>query len=253
MLGQLMDEVILPFNESLSFQCLNIVPSPELQKSLAQAEVRFLYSTQFFAEVNGEAALEHLRTLTYRPTKQNKIIDMQIKDELVHVNLIKAVLDKTGEDESADGFAKGYIRILNSAETLSEKVFIFQIMTEAISSGYLCWRLKKINNKFANAIDKEIYNDEVRHLKMGKSLLQMCEADEIKNSLSFERRRVLIREMSTMCAIHFSENIKRILKAHDLESHFNIRVTDLDKTVAKVILCETKAISDSLVLMTGYA
>lgn len=32
-----------------------------------------------------------------------------------------------------------------------------------------------------------------------------------------------------------------------------IRVTDLDKTVAKVILCETKAISDSLVLMTGYA
>lgn len=247
------DEIIFPFNETLSFQCLNVIPPVETQKLLIKAELSFLYSTQFFAEINGEAALEHLKTLTYQPAKQNKILDMQIKDELSHVKLLERVVNKVGIDEPSAGFAKGYILLLHAAKSLAEKVFIFQIMTEAVSSAYLGWRLNKISSIFANSIDQQIYSDEIRHLKMGKSLLQMCESDELKYNLSAERRKILIRDMSSMCANHFSENIKRILKEHKLDNHFKIRVTDLDKLVAKTILSETKSISKPLDLVHEYA
>jgi hypothetical protein len=187
-----------------------------------------------------------MRERTYQPTKQNKILDMQIKDELIHVDLLKKVVDRIGLDEDSTGFAKGYTQILYSATSLSEKVFIFQIMTEAVSASYLNWRLHKIKSAFANNIDQEIYNDEVRHLKMGRSLLEMCDQDELRNALTAIRRRELIREMSSMCSNHFFQGIQTIFKNHDLTSEFKHKMTDLDKMVAKTLLSETTAISKIL-------
>jgi hypothetical protein len=239
-------EFIIPFGESLSAQSLNIIPSAEVQDSLLKSELAFLYSTQFFAEDNGEVALEHMRERTYQPTKQNKILDMQIKDELVHVDLLKKVIDQIGLDETSTGFAKGYTEILYSAPSLSEKVFIFQIMTEAVSASYLNWRLHKIENKLANDVDQEIFSDELRHIKMGKSLLEMCDKDELKNILTPTRRRELIRVMSRMCSNHFLNGIQSILKDHGLIGEFKHKMTDLDKMVAKTLLHETNAVSKIL-------
>lgn len=226
------------FENSLIKQCLSI--TPHIHNVLAHQELSFLYSTQYLAENNGEMALEHIRGLTYQPSKQNKIIDMQIKDELSHTKLLKQIVDKIGFDSHASDFADGYTKILYSVTSLSEKIFVFQIMTEAISSAYLKWRLSKIRNNSLNKIDQEIFNDEVRHLKMGKSLLEMCDKDELKTFLTAEKRRCLIREMSRMCSTHFSKGIKKIVFSHNLEDKFIHNATDLDVAVAKAILTETK-------------
>lgn len=234
-------DLVYNFNGSLASQCLTTIPSIEFQTKLLNQELSFLYSTQYLAEQYGEVALEHMRERTYQPTKQNKILDMQIKDELSHVQMLKTIVDKVGLDSAASEFADGYTRILYSAPTLAEKVFIFQIMTEAVSSAYLKWRLIKIQSSKANAIDQEIFNDEIRHLKMGRSILEMCDRDELKNILTADRRRELIREMSNMCSNHFLKGIKRIISEHNLADSFKICTTDLDKIVARTILSETKS------------
>jgi|GEM_PF-5550518 len=237
-------DLIYSFDGSLSFQSLSTTPAKQIQEDLLSQELSFLYSTQYLAEQNGEVALEHMRERTYQPTKQNKILDMQIKDELTHVQMLKSIVDSVGLDTRASQFAEGYTRILYAAPTLAEKVFIFQIMTEAVSSAYLKWRLLKIQSTKANAIDQEIFNDEVRHLKMGRSLLEMCDQDELKNILTAERRRTLVREMSNMCSEHFFGGISRIISDHNLAENFKKCTTDLDKLVARTILFETKSASE---------
>lgn len=230
-----------PFSGSLSEQSLATVPDRECQESLVAAELRFLYSTQFLAESLGEPALEHVRERTYQPVRKNRILDMQIRDELRHAELLKGLVDQLGFDEQAGAFASGYTKILYSAPTLAEKVFIFQIMTEAVSSAYLQWRLAKIASAAANSIDREIYADEVRHLKMGRSLLQMCDPEELQQALTFERRKELVREMSRMCSRHFLDGIQRLIADHGLSDDFKHNVTDLDRVVARTILNETKS------------
>lgn len=232
------------FKDSLSFQSLSEVPEKKSQICLLNQEVSFLYSTQLLAEENGEMALEHMRGKTYEPTKQNKILDMQLKDEVEHVRLLKKVVNKVGLDPHANAFAKGYMQILYSAQTLAEKVFVFQIMTESVSLAYLNWRLGKIQNSEINGIDHEILADEVRHLKMGKSVLQMCDPEEVRSVLTKDRRHELIREMSNMCANHFYVGIRKIIGNVGLGASFKKSTTDLDRIVARTILAETKTVSE---------
>jgi uncharacterized ferritin-like protein (DUF455 family) len=229
------------FGDSLAFQNLTSTPCEDVQKRVLSQELSFIYSTQYLAEQNGEAALEHIREYTYKKSVQNKILDMQLKDEISHVQLLNPIVEYIGLDQSANQFAEGYSKILHSVGTLSEKIFVFQIMTEAVSTAYLKWRLKKVESIRANEVDEEILSDEIRHLKMGKSLLSMCDIEELKDSLNLNRRRALIREMKDMCTVHFSEGIAKIFKENKLENEFQRKITDLDQIVGRSILAETKA------------
>jgi len=212
--------------------------TPATQRRLLAAELSFLYSTQYFAEANGEASLEGMRSMTYQPTKQDRILDCQIRDELEHTRLLKSIVETLGLDQQSDHFASGYVRILNSVETLAEKIFVFQIITEAVSAAYLQWRIQKINIAEFNSIDRQIYSDELRHLKMGNSLLGMCDPQEVGEHLDDDNRRRLVREMSRMCSHHFNSGIRRILAKEDIIIDLKSSPTDLDKLVAKTLLRE---------------
>ncbi len=63
--------------------------------------------------------------------------------------------------------------------SLSEKIFCFQILTEAISAALCQWRLDNLSDSRFFAMDAEVLKDEVRHLKMGECLLSICDSDEI--------------------------------------------------------------------------
>lgn len=235
-------EINYDFSKSLAFQNLSFIPSEEKQNSLIKQELQFLYGTHYYAEVNGEVALEHIRQYTYRPTIQNKILDMQMKDEARHAHLLNGVVSSIGLDEASTDFAQGYKNILFNANTLAEKVFIFQIMTEAVSAAYLQWRLQKVKSSSLNQIDQEIFEDEMRHLKMGKGLLEMCDPEDVALSLTADKKKTLIRKMSQMCAHHFSKGIQRILVENNIVDHYRPNPSDLDMMVARSILVESKAV-----------
>lgn len=165
---------------------------------LLQSEFRWHISQHYFAECKGEEIIEDLAKLTHGK-RERTLLKAQLTDEMRHVSLFKSVVDKIGLDERAQRFADGYAALVKSQRTLAEKVFTFQILTESVSSAYCEWRLRAFPESSFMKIDLEVGRDEVRHLAMGRSILNICDPDEQSAALTRERKRYLIRSINSIC------------------------------------------------------
>jgi hypothetical protein len=156
------------------------------------------YSQHFHAEARGEEVIEHLLSLCTKATQRN-MLGAQLLDERKHVQLFRTVTDKVGLDHSADSFSKGYVKLVQSQKSLSEKIFCFQILTESVSAAFCRWRLTQHQEPVFKNIDLEVLHDEERHMSMGHCLLSICDQDEKTSILTAERRKTLVRDMASIC------------------------------------------------------
>jgi len=169
-----------------------------LSGGITPAEVRWHYSQHFLAECRGEEIIEDLVAVTYG-RKQRNLLYAQLKDEIQHVRLFSAIVSKIGLDPRANRFADGYAAVVRAQRSLTEKIFAFQILTEAVSAAYCEWRLSALGEFGYSSADREVLADETRHLGMGRSMLMICDEDETAAILTVERKRQLIRMINSIC------------------------------------------------------
>lgn len=203
------------------------------------ALLQWSYSQHYFAEARGEEVIEHLLTLCHKPV-QRKILHAQILDEQKHVHLFRSIVDRIGLDETANEFADGYVRLIKASPSLSEKIYCFQLLTEAVSAAFCQWRLNLVTEPSLLAIDREVLADETRHLGMGHCLLTICDPDEFSESLNQNRRRDLLREMNTICGKSF---IKTIDDLQSLSAEDTLVRKSLFWQVSKSMLIESQKLS----------
>jgi ribonucleotide reductase beta subunit family protein with ferritin-like domain len=173
-------------------------PSNTPHLELSPVEQCWHFSNHYYSETRGEEVLEDILALVHTPHLR-AMIQTQLKDEVRHVQLYRSVVDRIGLNSSAQDYGDDYAKLVKSQKTLSEKVFTFQILTEAVSSGYCQWRLAHTSDPQSRAVDSIVLQDEFRHLKMGHSVLKACDPDELESVLTQERRRQLQREMNKIC------------------------------------------------------
>jgi rubrerythrin len=185
------------YKSLLTFGIIESLPS-ENAKNIFEAEIRWHYSQHYFAECRGEEIIEDLAKLTYG-RKQRNLLHSQLVDEKRHVKLFSNLIGQIGLDERANRFSDGYSSVVKAQNTLAEKVFAFQILTEAVSAAYCAWRLTAMSEIGFPTIDQEVLEDESRHLGMGRSMLEICDPDESTSVLSTTRKRQLVKEINAIC------------------------------------------------------
>jgi hypothetical protein len=218
--------------------------SAEISACILSTESRWHYSQHFFAESKGEEVIEDLLRISSGP-KQKALLGAQLKDEKVHTELFKQLTNQIGLDSRATGYADGYSQLVLSQNSLSEKVFVFQIMTEAASAAYCEWRMLAFSDSESTNVDNRVRNDEIRHLDMGHTMLKICDRDEIKKSLTRERRAALIREMNEIC-LNVAKRGLLQAAAEDSGSEAIMKSTLLDRMVSRSILTHARKVEDLL-------
>ena len=213
--------------------------SEERASSLRTDEIRWHYSQHFLAEKNGENVIEDMLLLATNE-KQRSILHSQLRDEKMHAALFARQIDRIGLDERANRYADGYEFLVKEQKTFSEKVFVFQILTEAISAGYCDWRIDHISDSKLNELDQYVAADERRHLKMGKALLEMCESEEIEKVLTRKKQTDLIRAMNDLCGRTVRVDMfSKLLDGDEIDqSNFKTEHTSLDRYVSRAVIQE---------------
>lgn len=216
-------------------------------KQLHVNEVRWHYSQHYLAERRGEEVIESMLQST-TTKKQRALLQSQLKDEKTHSNLFKEKIDQIGLDNRASRFADGYANLVNRQKSFPEKVFVFQILTEAVSAAYCQWRIDHVLNMNLNEVDYLVRNDEIRHLVMGKTLLSLCGEEEIKIFLPPQRQKTLIREMNELCEQTVRHDMYQTLGGEFLpKSSIGIASTNsLDRAVAHSVLSEYRDIKKTI-------
>ena len=223
-----------------------VLPEATSLISLAEFEMRWHYSQHFLAECMGERVIEDMRSVAYS-RRQHVILDSQLVDEKRHVARMAKGVNILGLIPEASPYAQGYARLVEEQDTFCEKILTFQILTEAVSSAYCQWRLETYRHDYLNEVDAEIKTDEDRHLAMGRSLLALCDPDEVQKVLNPNRIRELTRIMNGICdgAIHqaMPETAARDLRLDEEQTEsLHRRTSKLDITIARSIIRETKTV-----------
>lgn len=226
-------------NYSLSVEMFGKSTSNSQVKRLLQTETRWHYSTQYLSELRGEEILENILSYAHGPASR-AMLQTQLKDELLHTRMFKQIINALGLDARASRYADGYVDLVMSQSTLSEKVFVFQILTEAVSSGYCEWRKAAFAHPELNIVDHFVFNDEVRHLKMGHSLLQSCDPDEISGVLTRPRMKQLFRSMNSICKVGIKDDLPAALlqDAGVLPTQKAIKTSRLDQLISRSVMRE---------------
>lgn len=209
-------------------------------QGLLDAEARWHYSQHFLAEQRGEEVLADISRLA-SGRKARMILEAQLKDEQRHVSLFSRALSNHGVDVRASRYADGYVTLVKEQETLSEKVFVFQILTEAVSAAYCTWRIGAMIDDELRSIDQAVLDDELRHLDMGRSLLAISDVDERRDVLSVTRRRQLLRRMSELCQ-SLEGNMRQALLPLDMVQPPKTLPSSLDAVVSRFMLRESRNI-----------
>jgi len=165
---------------------------------LLEAEAKWHYSQHYLAESRGEEVIENILQFT-TSHRQRIILAAQLRDEVHHTQLFKKVVENIGLDPRAGGYADAYANLVRKQKSLPEKIFVFQILTEAVSAGYCQWRLNAMNGDDFKLADNLVLEDEIRHLQMGKCMLAICDPDDVATHLSTERKRQLVKEINEIC------------------------------------------------------
>jgi rubrerythrin len=173
--------------------------------------------------------------------KQRSLLNAQLVDEKHHAKIFTEGVSRIGLDERASRYADGYADLVKEQKSFSEKVFVFQILTEAISAAYCCWRLVNIKEVSLNKIDLEVAEDEKRHLIMGKTLLSICDQEEIKSMLTLGRQKELITAMNELCEKTVRKDMMQTLTGSNLD-----KPTSLDRYIAKSVIQEFRNIKQVL-------
>ncbi len=225
--------------KSLLTQFLEPEASPKRIAGLIDHEVRWHYSQHLAAECKGEEIIEDMLSLA-NDKRKRALLNAQLQDEKRHVDLFQAEVDRIGYDDRATTYANGYSDLVLSLNSLAEKAFVFQILTESISAAYCAWRLTAITDRALNALDHEVELDERRHLLMGKTLMTICDPDEVASCLTSTKKKSLIRKMNNICIQanrkDFSYSILGDLGILAVE----LGPTELDSLIARAVISEAR-------------
>ncbi|MES2855772.1 MAG: hypothetical protein V4692_07910 [Bdellovibrionota bacterium] len=230
---------------------LNAVPNAGEPASaqLLFSETRWHYSVHFHAEARGEEVIENLLSLA-NCKRQRALLGAQLRDEAEHTRLFSKITDEIGLDSRADSYANGYADLVKSQNSLAEKVFVFQILTEAASAAYCEWRLLAMEESSFSAADKQVRDDENRHLLMGQSMLRICDPDELQRFLPRARRTELLRAMNEVCkAVSQKEMVRTLYGSSETISP---KTTLLDRMISRSVLHEVRAADRVLELPTLF-
>ena len=225
--------------KSLLSQFLEPEASPQRIASLVDHEVRWHYSQHLAAERKGEEVIEDMLKLA-SDKKKRALLNAQLQDEKRHVDLFQAEINRIGYDDRATTYAEGYSALVLSLNSLSEKAFVFQILTESISAAYCAWRLTAITDKTLNALDHEVELDERRHLVMGKTLMSICDPDEVDSCLTSEKKKSLIRKMNEICMQANRKDFSSSILGDLGISGAEVGPTELDSLIARAVISETR-------------
>jgi hypothetical protein len=222
---------------------LNLKISNRARLDLKYSEIRWHYSQHFLSESYGEEVLEDIMSIAVN-AKQRNLLNSQLCDERDHAKLFKTEVDRIGFDSRADLYAKGYSELVRRQESFSEKVFVFQILTEAISAAYCQWRICSIQDARLNKLDKAVESDEIKHLVMGGALLDLCDPDELNNRLSNKRQKSLIHEMNSLCRKAIRQSMfECLVDMNQVDNPNSIGITSLDRYIVKSVIQEYKKIN----------
>lgn len=221
--------------------------STHQQMQLRDQETRWHYSQHFLAEKQGEAVIEDMLLLATHK-RQRALLSSQLVDEKHHTHIFSAQVDRIGLEPRAHRYADGYAKLVKDQKTFTEKVFVFQILTEAISAAYCQWRLNHIHDSDLNKIDIEVGTDEKRHLVMGKTLLSICDPDELGEVLTPRRQQELIKEMNQLCEKAVRLDMIESLATPYLKDNqpLSCGPTHLDKDIARAVLQEYRKLKQTL-------
>ena len=197
---------------------------------------KWSYSQHYFAENCGEEVIEHILQYSSGARARN-ILGAQLLDEVKHVKYYNKIIQTVGLDPNAKAFADGYVSLIYQQDSLCEKIFCFQILTEAISAALCQWRLDNLNDKRFFHLDAEVLADEEKHLKMGECLLNICDRDELNIKLSPQRQRTLVKEMNYICQRAFMTSPNQDEKKW---------INAMNRGVAKGLLTEARNIGKSI-------
>lgn len=201
-------------------------------------ELQWHYSTHYLAECRGEEVLEDIRQLVHGNAARN-LIDAQTKDESVHVELFEAELSKIGLNDDARTYSDGYSRLVLEQKTLAEKIYSFQIMTEAVSSAYCAWRLNAVSDPSLSHADRVVFEDEQRHLLMGKKMLDLCDPEELEHVLTPARRKELFREMSQICKRSMKDELVSSIVRPEHRDLMKTTFSTLDRMVVRCMMANS--------------
>jgi hypothetical protein len=196
--------------------------------------VQWSYNQHFFAEQAGEQVIEHMLSLIPNGPGRN-ILDTQLRDELKHTALYRKILDRIGRDERANEFSQRYVKLIFDQSSLPEKIFCFQILTEAVSAGLCDWRLLNIKDPYFLAVDNEVKLDEIRHLKMGKCLLDICDRDQTLEQLTGSRQHELLKSMNEICRSTFG--------SYGNDESTSPLMQDMNRSITKCLVREYREIN----------
>ncbi len=207
--------------------------------SLLEAEARWHYSQHYLAECRGEEVIENILQST-TSHRQRIILSAQLRDEVHHTQLFKKVVEKIGLDTRAGGYADAYANLVRKQRSLPEKIFVFQILTEAVSAGYCQWRLAAMDSDDFKLADDLVLEDEVRHLQMGKCMLAICDPDDIEMHLTTERKRQLVKEINEICVEYVKKRMVKSLMSGFDSSTQRLPVSSLDRSIIRMVAIESK-------------
>jgi hypothetical protein len=228
-----------------AFQLL--IANSSSEQSLIQDEIRWHYSQHFLAELKGEEVIESMLQ-SAASKKQKALLGSQLVDEKRHAALFQNQIDRIGLDSRASRYAEGYCSLVLAQNTFAEKVFSFQILTEVISASYCQWRLDNIKDVSLNEVDHAVAVDEKRHLVMGKTLLNICDQDEIQINLTEERQKELIKSMNSLCEKTVRRDMFEALSnlRGEMKDQVLSRPTSLDRYIAKSVIHEYRDIRENI-------
>ena len=219
--------------------------SQETLERLKRDEIIWHYSVHSFTENIGQEVLENILSLIPHDGER-RIVGAQIRDELRHVEYFKKLLDKFGRDDRANFFADSVKSVVLGLQTLSEKVFAFQIIIESISAAFCAWRRDFLNVPEFRDVDQIVLFDEARHLKMGHSLLKTCNPEEWSIALTSERRKNILKQINSICRETLRNQLVETLIPQSLRSAIDVRVTHLDSYITRKLIAETMLVQFDL-------
>ena len=224
-----------------------MTPSSADLQTLLRSETQWHYSQHYLAECKGEQVIENMLTLTSNK-KQRAILNSQLRDELRHCKLFQKQVDRIGFEPRAKRYAEGYSLLVDEQKSLSEKAFVFQILTESVSAGYCKWRLGANADETLKAVDVEVEADERKHLLMGKALLNICDTDEILEKLTPSRQRELVKKMNEICKLAIREDMVLSLLPLN-KAKQGVGASSLDSIIAKSLINELRDFENSYSLI----
>lgn len=222
--------------------------NPSVGDDALAAEVRWHYSTSFFAESLGEDVLSEILAVSDGTARITSLLRAHIQDERRHAGLYKTTVNKTGVEPGAAGYANAYANLVRAETQFCKKVFIFHVLTETVASEFVQWRINSIGDEALNSVDREVHRDELRHLGFARPLLSQCDPDQLKEELSDKELRRLASAMIKICKASMETDLDRHLGLAAIEqplseAHFSRRKHYLDTTMPRRILEETRLLS----------